>query len=109
MLGSLIRYCYENYCSRPAKDGGFLYACNEDRTTRIDTSLTKVETPVLILRGECDYCIPEVASQYEKLFSNATLIHVENAGHLIWLEKSAVLAEVVGSFLSSRPTSSDVN
>ena len=72
----------------------------DERTTRIDDSLSRLDTPVLILRGACGYCIPEVASQYDSVFSHSTLIHVEDAGHFVWLEKPDVLAEVVGSFLS---------
>jgi proline iminopeptidase len=71
-----------------------------ERENRVEASLSRLETPVLILRGECDYCLPEVASQYDSIFANSTLVDVENAGHFIWLEEPEVLAEVVGTFLS---------
>lgn len=74
-----------------------------ERENRIEDSLSRLKTPVLILRGECDYCIPEVASQYESMFSESTLVHVEDSGHFLWLEKPDVLAEVIGSFLSGEP------
>lgn len=67
---------------------------------RIDGSLAEVETPVLILRGVCDYCVPEVAGQYDELLPNSTLVDVNGAGHFLWLERPDVLSEVVGSFLS---------
>lgn len=74
------------------------------REIRIDAPLAEVEIPVLILRGECDYCIPEVAAQYEALLPNSTLVGVDGAGHFLWLEKPDALADIVGSFLASSDT-----
>ena len=71
-----------------------------EREPQIEDTLLRLDTPVLILRGECDYCIPEVARQYESMFSESTIVHVEGAGHLLWLERPEVLAETAGSFLS---------
>lgn len=65
----------------------------------IDDSLAEIDIPVLILRGECDYCVPEVADRWSAALPGSTLVHVEDAGHLLWLEKPDVLAEVVGAFL----------
>lgn len=76
---------------------------SNERDVRIEDTLSELELPVLILRGGCDYCIPEVASQYESLFLESTLAHVEDAGHFLWLEKPDVLTEVGESFLSGEP------
>jgi len=73
---------------------------NDGRTARVDDSLAKIDIPVLIIRGECDYCIPEVARQYERLLPGASLVNVEGAGHFVWLEKPDQLTETVGAFLS---------
>lgn len=67
---------------------------------RIDDALGRLDTPVLILRGECDYCVPEVAAQYEELLPGAALIDVAGAGHFLWLEAPDVLADRAGRFLA---------
>lgn len=73
---------------------------NQRRSTRVDDSLAKVKIPVLILRGACDYCIPEVALQYEKLLAGSSLVQLDGAGHFVWLEKPDDLARIAGTFLS---------
>jgi len=73
---------------------------HEATEIRLDEPLAKIDIPVLILRGECDYCVPEVADQWAAALPGSTLVHVEDAGHLLWLEKPEVLAQVAGAFLS---------
>jgi len=73
---------------------------NDRRGTRFDQLLAEVEIPVLILRGDCDYCRPEVASQYASLLPTSSLVEVPEAGHFLWLDKPDVLSQVAGSFLS---------
>lgn len=75
----------------------------EAEESRIYDSLAEIEIPVLIIRGACDYCVPEVAVQYDALLPSSTLVHVDGAGHLLWLERPDVLAAVVGPFLSGGP------
>jgi len=67
---------------------------------RLHEPLATIDIPVLILRGECDYCVPEIADRWAAVLPSSTLVHVEDAGHLLWLEKPDVLAEVGGAFLS---------
>jgi proline iminopeptidase len=71
----------------------------ESRHERVDTELATVTTPVLILRGDCDYCIPEVAQQYVRLLPAARLVHVEEAGHILWLDQPTEFADLVLGFL----------
>jgi proline iminopeptidase len=66
---------------------------------RIDEKLAAYARPVLILRGEHDYCVPEVASQYARLFPEATLVPIEGAGHIIWLDEPVEFARAVRLFL----------
>jgi pimeloyl-ACP methyl ester carboxylesterase len=75
----------------------------DSQTTRIDERLAAYPRPVLILRGDRDYCVPEIASQYAGLFPDATLALIEGAGHIIWLDKPAEFARTVRSFLAEGP------
>lgn len=59
--------------------------------------------PVLILKGECDYCLWEVTYQYKTLFPNSTLLYVRDAGHIIYLEKPGLFMDAVRAFLSDAP------
>jgi len=76
---------------------------SENREMRIDAQLATSPTPVLILRGECDYCVPEVARQYEELLPGSRLVELPGAGHLIWLDRPAAFAEVIQAFLLDEP------
>jgi proline iminopeptidase len=44
-------------------------------------ALRKVQTPALVLRGECDYKRPEIAAEYAATIPGAVLQAVTDAGH----------------------------
>ncbi len=63
--------------------------------------LERNETPVLIVRGVCDYKSADVAAQYDAVFPRSTLVVLEDAGHMPYWEKPDAFLEVVREFLSS--------
>jgi len=66
--------------------------------------LMKNETPVLIMRGKCDYKKEAVAKQYASIFPNATYVVLEDAGHMPYWEKPKVYLQTIRDFLSRYPT-----
>jgi len=74
---------------------------NDRHHTTIDDRLREFRRPVLILRGECDYCIPAVADHYQAVFPNNKLVSIEGAGHIVWLDRPAEFAVAVRGFLLS--------
>jgi proline iminopeptidase len=80
----------------------------ESQEARIDEKLGAFERPVLILRGECDYCLPEVSRQYETLLPNAGHRSIDGAGHIIWLDRPDDFARLVGSFLAEEADAPDL-
>ncbi len=69
------------------------------RKTRPLLKLVSNQTPVLIMRGDSDYIDWEVAHQYETTFQNSRFVKVENAGHLLWLDKPDVYTKTIESFI----------
>jgi len=61
--------------------------------------LEKNDTPVLILRGSCDYKLKEVAEQYHSVFPKATYKAYELAGHMLLWEKPQDFINDIGQFL----------
>lgn len=66
-------------------------------------TLSQLDTPVLILRGECEYMRRAVAEQYNRVFSNSTLEDIEGAGHMIYWEQPEVFLARVTAFLARTP------
>jgi pimeloyl-ACP methyl ester carboxylesterase len=63
-------------------------------------ALAALDTPVLIVRGVCDYIRWEVAFEYLRLLPGAAYVSIPAGGHLIWLEQPGLLEQVVASFLA---------
>lgn len=59
--------------------------------------------PVLILRSECDYLKWEVTYEYKSLLKNSTLLFLEGAGHMPFLEKPGLVLDSIRSFLLDEP------
>ncbi len=59
--------------------------------------------PVLILKSECDYLKWEVAYEYKSLLKNSTLLFLEGAGHMPFLEKPGLVLDSIRSFLLDKP------
>lgn len=63
------------------------------------------ETPVLILKGECDYLSWESTFSYKETFPNARLVIIEGAGHSPGMEKPEVYETIISEFLQDMPLS----
>lgn len=59
--------------------------------------------PVLILRSECDYVKWPVTYEYKSLLKNSTLLFLEGAGHMPFLEKPDLVLDSIRSFLLDEP------
>jgi len=70
-----------------------------DRSEDPKPALKNTHTPVLILRGECDYKKEAVAKQYGSVFPNAKYIEIEDAGHMLYMEKPDDYLREVRKFL----------
>jgi pimeloyl-ACP methyl ester carboxylesterase len=71
----------------------------EPANKAVKTKLESMTLPVLILRGECDYIKWEVTYEYKSLLRNATLLFLEGAGHMPFLEKPDLVLKSIRSFL----------
>ncbi|MEL6871070.1 MAG: alpha/beta hydrolase, partial [Pseudomonadota bacterium] len=60
------------------------------RTDDPKPSLQHDSTPVLVLRGECDYKTKAVAEQYVSVFPNAILEDIQRAGHFLVYEQPEI-------------------
>ena len=65
--------------------------------------LAKVQIPVLILRGGCDYLRWEVAYKYKLAFAKATLLYVPQAGHAFGYDQPKIYSSAIEAFLQDRP------
>jgi len=73
----------------------------EDETVK--GKLRSLTLPVLILKGECDYLKWEVTYEYKSLLKNSTLLFLESAGHMPFLEKPGLVLNSIRSFLLDKP------
>ena len=69
----------------------------------VKNKLRSMSLPVLILKGECDYLKWEVAYEYKSLLKNSTLLFLEGAGHMPFLEKPDLVLDSIRSFLLDEP------
>ena len=51
------------------------------------------------MRGECDYIAWPVTREYRDVLPNATLVAVDDAGHVISTDQPSLYRELVSSFL----------
>jgi len=65
--------------------------------------LRQVSTPVLVLRGECDYLAWPVAREYVDLLPGAVLLPVDGAGHSLADDQPDVYRQSVLAFLLDEP------
>ena len=70
---------------------------------QIADKLKRNHTPVLILRGGCDYLRWEVAYQYKQTFPNSKLIYVPKAGHAFGFDQPEIYTSAVKAFLLDQP------
>ncbi|MGF1470612.1 MAG: alpha/beta hydrolase [Rubrobacteraceae bacterium] len=92
--------------SEPRIPRGFSYYANALTVASINRvedprpALEDVETPVLVLRGECDRLRGAVTREYRDVFPNATLLVIEGASHSIGDSRPVLYADLVHSFLT---------
>ncbi|MEM8981377.1 MAG: alpha/beta hydrolase [Pseudomonadota bacterium] len=64
-------------------------------------ALRQAATPILIMRGPCDYKAEAVAMEYAATFPNATFSTIENSGHMIYWERPDAFNDHVLRFLDT--------
>jgi pimeloyl-ACP methyl ester carboxylesterase len=69
----------------------------------VKDKLRSLTLPVLILKAECDYLKWEVTYEYKSLLKNSTLLFLEGAGHMPFLEKPDLVLDSIRSFLLGEP------
>jgi proline iminopeptidase len=62
-------------------------------------ALATIGTPVLIVRGTCDYVDWRVSYEYLKALRGGRYVAIPAAGHLIWLDQASLHAEVLRAFV----------
>jgi pimeloyl-ACP methyl ester carboxylesterase len=58
-------------------------------------------TPVLVLRGACDFVPLAVAKEYVATFSQAQMVPIENAGHALYAAQPALVYAAMERFLNN--------
>ncbi|MDX1470777.1 MAG: alpha/beta hydrolase [Flavobacteriaceae bacterium] len=88
----------------PEEGGGGLYAyfaTNSDEYPEIRGKLKRIDAPVLVLQGQCEYHSFGVAYEYVDFLPNSHYRFIENAGHIIWWEQKEEYIETIKRFLLS--------
>ena len=75
----------------------------EPANEAVKDKLKSLTLPVLILKGECDYLKWEIVHEYKSLLKNSTLLFLESAGHMPFLEKPELVLDSIRSFLLDEP------
>ncbi len=75
----------------------------EPANESVKDKLKSLTLPVLILKSECDYLRWEVTYEYKSLLKNSTLLFLEDAGHMPFLEKPDLVLDSIRSFLLDEP------
>jgi len=91
--------------SSPGAKYPFLSAYQYSTTTQIDLSRLKSiqDIPTLIIWGRNDNLIPiEHSKPFKQVFKNYKLKMIEDAGHAPFIEKPAIICELLHSFLSEK-------
>lgn len=95
--------------NKPSRSGGGNYYANllvlqslkKAHDPRLN--LTSLQTPVLIMRGACDYIPWESTLSYKQTLPNSTLILIENAGHALTESQPEVVLASMRAFLTNQP------
>jgi proline iminopeptidase len=75
----------------------------EPANEAVKDKLRSLTLPVLILKAECDYLKWEIVHEYISLLKNSTLLFLEDAGHMPFLEKPELVLDSIRSFLLDEP------
>lgn len=95
--------------NQPSRSGGGNYYANllilqslkKARDPR--PNLTSLQTPALILRGECDYIPWEATLSYKQSLPNSQLVIIKAAGHAITSAQPEVVLSSIRAFLHGQP------
>lgn len=83
----------------PEEGGAGLYAylaTNSGDYPNIRDKIKNVQSPILVLQGQCDYLSYAASYEYVDLYPNSQYIFIENAGHEIWWEqKEEYIKEII--------------
>ena len=63
-------------------------------------ALRRSQTPVLVLRAQCDYLRWEVTREYRDTFPRSTMLTVDGAGHTVLADKPAETGTAAVAFLT---------
>ncbi|MFG1923073.1 alpha/beta fold hydrolase [Cryptosporangium sp. NPDC048952] len=63
-------------------------------------ALRRNQTPVLVLRAECDYLRWEITREYRDTFPRATMLTIDGAGHSVLADEPAETAAATVAFLT---------
>ena len=91
---------------QPEEGGGGLYAyiaTNNNDVPDIRDKMKEMNTPVLVLQGQCDYVGFGMVYEYVDLYPNARYAFIENAGHEIWWEQKEDFVDQIIRFLEEEP------
>ncbi len=86
----------------PEEGGGGLYAylaTNNNDMPKVRDQLARVQAPVLVLQGQCEYIPFGAAMEYVDYYPNARYRFIENAGHIIWWEQREAYIAAIADFL----------
>lgn len=74
------------------------------KTPDIYENLKGLKTPVLIVRGDCDYLPRTVAEDYAATFRESKVVHIPDAGHMATASNPDAVAKSVNEFISTLKT-----
>jgi proline iminopeptidase len=66
-------------------------------------ALARLATPVLVIKGSCDYLSWSSGLAYRKALAGARLVYLDHAGHNLYQDRPAAYLAVVRAFLAGRP------
>lgn len=87
----------------PEEGGGGLYAyiaTNSGDYPEIRDQLQKLEIPILVLQGQCEYHAFGSAFEYVDVYPNSNYVFIEGAGHEIWWEQEGKYLEQIMKFIA---------
>lgn len=67
------------------------------------SALRSVTTPVLVLKGACDYLPWGLTMEYRDVLPHATLVYLDGAGHQAYEDQSVAYLAAVRAFLLDQP------
>lgn len=86
----------------PEEGGAGLYAylaTNSADYPEIRDKIKGVQSPILVLKGQCDFISYAAGYEYVDLYPNSQFILIENAGHEIWYEQKEEYVKRIIEFI----------